>query len=141
MDTFSQAGFICILGAVIGGILSLALVLPVASCVKRFTRVAQDKRQKRASQAWLLLTVAFVVLQLFMHFSMRSELGPLEAAFKESAYMQDGDVRASDEIVAERNRLLDRHGYVHIGRWWARWGYTTPDVDTGGIVYVYIPFL
>ncbi len=138
--TFFQAIFVMIFAAIIGGLLSLMIVLPISYLVKRYTRVPKDRRQGAAVLASLIIVAVFILLQLVMHFRMRSELESLAREFAMDAHMESGDVCVSDEIVAERNRQLGKRGYIHIGRWWAAYGRDQPDVTTDTIIF-YIPFL
>ncbi len=141
---FSHAFLLFILVVIIGVIgllLSAAIVLPGAYLVKRFTRIPEKRRQDTAAAICLVLTVSFTLLQLVMHIRMTNKLEPLAKEFTQDAHMENGEVVVSDEIVAERNRMLREHGYVHLGRWWAAYGYERPDVTTDGILYLWVPFL
>ncbi len=126
---------------VIGLLLSIALVLPVAWLVKRFTRVPKERRQDRAAMACMVMTLSFTLFQSYMHFSMMNELEPLAKEFAADAHMEDGNVVVSDEFVVERNHRLRERGYIHLGRWWAAWDYDQPIITTDTILYLWIPFL
>ncbi len=144
MDAVAQACmlfFLVLVIGVIGFLLSMALVLPGAYLVKRFTRVPEKCRQDRAAAICVGLTVAFTLFQSYMHFRMVNELEPIAKEFAADAHMENGDVVVSDEFVVERNQRLRERGYIHLGRWWAAYGYDRPDVTTDGILYLWVPFL
>lgn len=140
LDTFTEIVLIVAVVGIAAAALSYGLctffILASARLRKR-SPVSYAPLKSRAIPFTIGLLVAF---QLVMHFRMKSELAPIKADFRDQARMNAfSEVEVSYAPLGERDALLKRRGYVGIGKWWAKWCYDAPCVETT-MIYLWVPF-